>query len=147
MRRFVVLLALIAAALIVPAAQADAPLIVPAPAVDFTDLADCAFPVAVHFTANGQTAKIFSDGTIIVTGPLAVTLSANGKSVSMNISGPATISPSGTVVGHGVGVGPTLLPNGEITLAYNAGNIVVSDYPAVVTRGHILLDVCAALAP
>ncbi|MFN2629584.1 MAG: hypothetical protein ABR569_13255 [Gaiellaceae bacterium] len=69
MRKLLFGLLLVVGMLGVPVAQADAPVIVPAPAVDFTNTT-CAFPVAVHITANGETAKIFSDGTIIVSGRL-----------------------------------------------------------------------------
>ena len=140
-----VLLVAVAALLSVPVAQADPPTIVPAPGVDFTDTTSCAFPVDVHYTVNGETAKIFSDGKVIVTGPLAATFSANGKTVALNIAGPATISGE-SVIGHGVGAGPTLLPNGQTTLAYNAGVVDISGPVAVIVHGHVLLDICAALA-
>ena len=103
--KLALVLAVAAALLSVPVAQATPPTIVPAPGVDFTDTTSCGFDVDVHLTANGQTAKIFSDGTIIVTGPLAATFSANGKSVALNVSGPATITGE-SVIGHGVGAGP-----------------------------------------
>jgi hypothetical protein len=134
-----------AALLSVPVAQATPPTIVPAPGVDFTDTTSCGFDVDVHYTTNGETAKIFSDGKIIVTGPLAATFSANGKSVTLNIAGPATITGE-SVIGHGVGAGPTLLPNGQTTLAYNAGVVDISGAAGVIIHGHVLLDICAALA-
>jgi hypothetical protein len=138
-------LAVAAALLSVPVAQATPPTIVPAPSFDFTDTTSCGFDVDIHYTTAGETAKIFSDGTLIVTGPLAATFSADGKSVSLNIAGPATIT-SESVVGHGVGVGPTLLPNGQTTLAYNAGTVDISGPAGVIVHGHLLLDICAALA-
>jgi hypothetical protein len=142
--KLALVLTVAAALLSVPVAQATPPTIVPAPGVDFTDTTSCGFDVHVHLTANGQTAKIFSDGKIIVTGPLAATFSAdNGKSVSLNIAGPATITGE-SVIGHGVGAGPTLLPDGQITLAYNAGTVDV--LAGVIIHGHMLLDICAALA-
>jgi len=147
-RRLSFALALVVAMLAVPVALADPPVIVPAPAVDFTDSTSCAFPVAIHFTANGETAKIFSDRTIIVTGPLAATFSANGKSVSLNISGPVKISPTGVAIAHGLGAGPVLLPNGQVTLAYFAGPVDISTGTGgVPLNGHLRLDLCAALAP
>jgi hypothetical protein len=148
-----VFLAIVIAAFAVPAvAQADPPLIVPAQAGDSVDTTSCDFPVAVHFTANGQTAKIFSSGRVIVTGPLAAEFSANGKTVSLNIAGPATITeaPDGsvTIIGRGVGAGPFQTPNG-VTLAYAAGPVSVSPTgdPYVLLHGTIRLDICAALAP
>jgi hypothetical protein len=142
-------LALLATVLVVGAAQATPPVIVPAPDVDRTDMT-CEFPVEIHFTTNGETAKIFSDGSIIVTGPLAATYSANGYSVSLNIAGPAMISPTGAVTTHGVGAGPTVLPNGELTLAYLAAgqvDIDTASRTAELLHGHLLLDICAALVP
>src|SRR5215471_13613766 len=107
-------LALLATVLVIGAAQATPPVFVPAPIPDFTfPDAICGFPVQVHFTVNAETAKIFSDGTIIVTGPLVATYSANGKSVTLNISGPGIIHPSGTATGFGVQAGPGMLSNGE----------------------------------
>jgi hypothetical protein len=138
-------LAAVAALLSVPVALATPPTIFPAPGNDFTDTTSCGFDVAVHYTTNGETAKIFSDGRISVTGPLAATFSANQKIVSLNISGPATIDGE-SVIGHGVGAGPTLLPNGQTTLAYNAGTVDISGPTGVIIHGHMLLDICAALA-
>jgi hypothetical protein len=143
--KLALVLAFAAALLIVPVAQATPPTIVPAPGFDFTDTTSCGFDVAIHYTTNGETAKIFSDGTIIVTGPLAASFSAHGKSVTLNIAGLVTIT-SESVLGHGVGAGPTLLPNGQTTLAYNAGTVDISGPAAVIIHGHILLDICAALA-
>jgi hypothetical protein len=121
-------------------------MIVQAPSGDFTDTTTCGFDVDVHYTTNNETAKIFSDGTIIVTGPLTATFSADdGKSVTLNIAGPATIT-SESVIGHGVGAGPTLLPNGQTTLAYNAGTVDISGPAGVIIHGHMLLDICDALA-
>ena len=145
MRRFLLLAAVVAAAVAVPAAQADAPVITPVPATDFPDTT-CGFSVQVHYTMSDETAKIFSNGTVIVTGPIKATFSANGKSVSLNISGPAMIRGE-SVIGFGVGAGPTLLPNGQTTLAYNAGPADISGPAAVILHGHMLLDICAALAP
>lgn len=145
MRRFLLFTAVVAVAVAVPAAQAAPPVIVPAPGTDFTDTT-CGFPVQIHYTTNGETAKIFSDGTVIVTGPLGATFSANGKTVSLNIAGPAMFR-GDTAIGHGVGVGPVLLPNGTTTLAYSAGQVGDITTVGVPLHGHLLLDICAALAP
>jgi hypothetical protein len=144
--KLALVLAVAAALLSVPVAQATPPTIFPAPGLDFTDTTSCGFDVAIHYTTNGETAKIFSDGKIIVTGPLAASFSTDdGKSVTLNIAGPATIT-SESVIGHGVGAGPTLLPDGQTTLAYNAGTVDISGPAAVIIHGHVLLDICAALA-
>ena len=134
-----------AAACLAPAALADPPTIVPVPNTDFTDTTTCGFDVAIHFTMSDETVKIFSDGTLIASGPIKATFSANGKSVSLNISGPGMIRGE-TVVGHGIGAGPTLLPDGRVTLAQNAGQIDISGPAGVIEHGHMLLDICAALA-
>jgi hypothetical protein len=141
-------LALLATVLVVGAAQATPPTIVPAPNFDHIDMS-CEFPVEIHFTMNGETAKIFSDGSIIVTGPLKATYSANGKSLSLNIAGPATISPSGAVTAYGVGAGATVLPDGQLTLGYLAGlvDIDLTNRTAMLLHGHLVLDICAALTP
>jgi hypothetical protein len=144
--KLALVLAVAAALLSVPVTQATPPTIVPAPGFDFTDTTSCGFDVDIHYTTNGETAKIFSDGRLIVTGPLAARFSADdGKSVTLNIAGPAMITGE-SVTGHGVGTGPTLLPNGQTTLAYNAGTVDISGPAGVIIHGHMLLDICAALA-
>ena len=142
-------LALLVTVLVVGAAQATPPVIAPAPFLDFTDETTCGFPLEVHFTVNGQLAKTFSDGTVRVTGPVKATYTANGKSVSLNIAGPAEISPTGTVTARGVGAGPTVLPNGELTFGYLAGLVDpdITTGTVVLLHGHLVLDICAALAP
>ena len=142
-------LTLLVTVLVVGVAQATPPVIEPAPFADFTDETTCGFPLEVHFTVNGQTAKIFSDGTIRVTGPVKATYTANGKSLSLNIAGPAQISPTGVVTVRGVGAGPTVLPNGDLTFGYltGVGEIDFTNGVVVLLQGHLLLDICAALAP
>ena len=142
-------LALLVTVLVVGAAQAAPPVIVPAPFADFTDTTTCGFPLEVHFTVNRETAKIFSDGTIRVTGPVKATYTANGKSVSLNIAGPGEISPTGTFTAQGVGAGPTELPNGELTFGYLAGQVEIdiTAGTALLLNGHLVLDICATLAP
>jgi len=79
-------------------------------------------------------------------------VSANGKTVSFNVSGPEfiTFNPDGsvTLIGRGVGFGPTQTANG-VTLAYNAGVVSIDPATGIATieHGTTLLDVCAALAP
>jgi hypothetical protein len=127
-----------------PIAQGDPPTVTPAPQTDFVDTSSCAFPVSVHFTINGETTKTFTNGTTIITGPLFAQFSANGKTVSLNVSGPVKLTASGAFLARGVGAGPTLTPSG-IVLAYSAG--VVDASSGVLEHGHILLNICAALAP
>ena len=151
MRRLIVGVLLLTATVAAPIALAG-PVRVPAPASDFTDGTTCGFAVHVHFTVNGESAITFDDGRVIVTGPLSAQFSANGKSVTLNISGPVTVIPAGNavmIVGRGVGAGPFLLPDGSTTLAYAAGPATVDPTggPAVLKHGTFLLDICAALAP
>jgi hypothetical protein len=140
-----------AALLAASIAQAAPPTIAPAPGSNFVDTTSCAFPVSVTFVVNGQTAKTFTGGRTIVTGPLAVEFAANGKTVTLNISGPATITATAssvTVVGHGLGAGPVNTPGGGITLGYQAGLVSIDPNTGVGTLEHgtFLLDICAALA-
>jgi hypothetical protein len=51
----------------------------------------CAFSVSVHYALSCETAKVFDSGTVIITGPLTTTFSANGKTVLLNVPGPATL--------------------------------------------------------
>jgi hypothetical protein len=153
MRSKLLALSLVAAAAIAaPVARADRPIITPAPSADFVDTTSCAFPVTVHFTVNRETAKTFANGTTIITGPLFAQYSANGKSLTLDISGPGklTISNgSALFIGHGVGAGPLVTPNGVI-LAYAAGRVTISTTPtlsATLLNGHVLLNICDALAP
>jgi hypothetical protein len=151
MHRLALLFAILAAAIAVPAAQANPPTRVPFPSSDFVDSTSCAFPVSIHVVTNGETAMIFSDGTVIVTGPLVWQFSANGKTITRNISGPVKITPladgSVLVIGHGVGAGPlTNGPNGSM-LALVAGMVNLNpDGTATLLHGTVLLDICAALA-
>jgi hypothetical protein len=72
MRKLLVLLMAMTAgaAAAAPDVFADPPTITPSPATDYVDMTSCAFPVSVHFTVNGETAKTFASGTTIITGPL-----------------------------------------------------------------------------
>jgi archaellum component FlaF (FlaF/FlaG flagellin family) len=148
MRKFGALFAVASGLAGVPVAQAAPPTITPAPAEDYVDTT-CGFPVSVHFTANGETMKTFSDGTVLITGPLKADFSASGRTVSLNLSGPTSIRPSGdsvTILGHGVGAGPVDTADGQ-TLAYVAGQVTVSpDGAGVLQDGTMLLDLCQALA-
>jgi hypothetical protein len=154
MRKLLVLLMAMTAgaAAAAPDVFADPPTVTPSPATDYVDMTSCAFPVSVHFTVNGETAKTFTSGTTIITGPLFAEYSANGKSITLNISGPGTVTVSNgsvLIILHGVGAGPLVTPNG-VVLAYTAGPVsVVSTSPleGVLEHGTVLLNICDALAP
>ena len=134
-----------------PLARADRPTISPAPQADYVDTTSCAFPVATHFAVNDEVAKAFTSGTTIITGPLFATYAANGKSVTLNISGPGTATVSGgsvLITGHGVAAGPLVTPNG-LVLSYTAGVVAISTSPTlegVLERGTVLMNICDALA-
>jgi hypothetical protein len=72
--------------------------------------------------------------------------------VTLSLSGPATITPqpdgSVTILGHGVGAGTLLLPDGSVTLAWTAGQASLSPTGGanVLLHGTLKLDICAALA-
>lgn len=152
MRRFLVLVALmtVGAVIAAPNVYADQPTITPSPATDLVDTT-CGFPVSVHYVVNDQTAKAFTSGKTIITGPLVAEFTANRKTITLNISGPATVTASDRsafVVGHGVGAGPLVTPSG-LVLAYTAGVVSVSTSPTlegVLQHGTMKLNICAALA-
>jgi hypothetical protein len=153
MRKLLLLLTLMTAgaAIAAPGANADQPTITSAPSTDFVDTS-CGFPVSVHFVVNNETAKTFTNGTTIITGPLFAELSANGKTITLNTSGPGTITVSGSSVMitiHGVAFGELLTPKGPV-LVQTAGKVsVVSLSPpqGVLEHGKVLLNICSALAP
>jgi hypothetical protein len=145
MRRFWFLIAVGAAAMIVPTAQAGSPTFTPSPPASFTDTTSCGFPVYIQGSA-GQTEKDFSNGTTIVTGPLTATFSANGKTITVTIPGPLVAISGHGFYGQGLYGGPLQLPNGE-TLAIAAGTVDVSGFPAVLVHGTVVLNLCTALAP
>jgi hypothetical protein len=138
------LLVVVAAAVIAPAARADSPTFTPLPAFTFTDTT-CGFDVLIQASA-GETLKEFSNGSVIVSGPLSATLSANGKTITVNIPGPFIAISGHTATGLGLGLIPIQLPDGRVTLAYVAGPVDESGFPTLV-HGKVLLDLCAALAP
>ena len=153
MRKLLVLIVMMTAgaAIAAPNAFADQPMITPAPSTDFVDTS-CGFPVSVHFVANNETAKTFTNGTTLITGRLFAELSANGKSITLNTSGPGRITVSGgsvMITIHGVAFGELLTPNGPV-LVQTAGAVsVVSLSPpqGVLEHGTVLLNICTALAP
>lgn len=147
MRRSLLLLMVMAAALLVPTAQASPPTFIPQQSFSFTDPTTCGFDVNVD-VVSGETLRLFSKGNVLVTGPLSATFSGNGKSVTAKIPGP-TIGISGhTLLGKGITAGdPILLPDGKVTIAVVAGTVDESVvFPTVLVRGTVLLDVCAALS-
>jgi hypothetical protein len=136
-----------------PSAAADKPIIEPAPFGEFTGQYCEDFLVRVRETTNRGTAKIFSDGSVIITGTLNVDVTnlETGKTISLNISGPAMFSSDGTtLVGVGKWLffgeagflgrpGPTLeIFNGRFTLDLADGTFV--------RRTGTVRELCAELA-
>jgi hypothetical protein len=145
MRRSLLLLIVLAAALVVPTAHASPPTFIPQPNDSFID-PTCGFDTTVDL-ASGETLRLFSNGNLLVTGPLTATFSANGKSVTVNASGPLIVTSGHTLFGQGITVGPIQLPDGRLTIATVAGTEDDSTFPAVLVHGTVLLDICAALSP
>jgi hypothetical protein len=149
MRKFT-LLTLVVAAIAVPVARADQPGRFGLTSFDTVDTTSCAFPVAVHITSQGETLTVFSNRSLI-TGPIFAEFSANGKSVSINTSGPGffTSNPDGsvTIVARGVSSGPLQTGNG-VTIGYWAGVATIDPATGIATLedGTLLLDICAALS-
>jgi hypothetical protein len=95
-------------------AQADKPTRLPAPVTpgdEYTVTENCPFDVKVTPLANKEKTTIFSDGRVLVTGTLKVRLTNldTGKSVDVNISGPATFTPNEDGSFTGVFKGRTLV--------------------------------------
>jgi hypothetical protein len=126
----------------------------PFPAVPDMYLPFCAAtagPVFLHTDVDKEYIKTFtkSDGTVVqrVNGRLVATFSANGKSVTVNNSGPTTITfyPDGsiTIFGRGLnGVGNSTglwVTSGRIDVNPADGSLLRHD-------GHSV-DICALLMP
>ncbi len=147
--------ALAAAALLVPSAAADKPIKAPLPAADATGQFCEDFQVRVHVTDNKEVIHIFSSGVSLITGvfKVEVTNVTTGKTLALNISGPGKISADGsTLSAHGRWLlfgeagqlpGPDpgmILVSGHSTLQLGPTGIVSMEL-----RGHVE-DVCALLA-
>jgi hypothetical protein len=146
---------------LVGTAQAAAPVTFTLPGTDTAGgNGYCPFAVSVTYT-NNQQARPGPNG--ITTGNATATVSANGKTLTYNVSGPskATYFPDGNL--HtAVAGGPNLLYttvdssySGVPQLAYSTGHVQFSltdaAPPSGVTTAYSLngsrTDVCAALAP
>jgi hypothetical protein len=137
------------------AALAEPPTRVPAPSPDFTGRYCADFDVLVHPAINKETATIFSDGRVIITGTFTVDLTnlASNKTITVNASGPVFFSSDGSV---GVFGGRTLLfgeagtfgPNPELSL--QSGVVTITFTPtggiASITRTGHADDLCSLLA-
>jgi hypothetical protein len=110
--------------------------------------------VVAHISVNREYILTFAekDGSLRfgINGFVQSTVTANGKTLAFNTSGPAmiTVNPDGTTesiisTGHTFAIGPTgpntgiILVTGRITIDLATGNIIV-------LSGHVT-DVCALL--
>jgi hypothetical protein len=119
----------------------------------------CAFTVQVDVLVNREKLTTFSDGTQRASGALKVRLTntTSGESIVVNASGPATFRTlsDGTVVQTGRGLGLQPFPagasiTGKAEFLQFSGPEMLEFYPdgsfKEVERGHVKLDVCAALS-
>jgi hypothetical protein len=136
-----------------PSAAADKPIQVPAPFGSFTGQFCADFAVRISETTNRGTTKIFSDGSAMTTGTLKVDVTnlETGKTIALNISGPARFSSDGTTL---VGTGRWLL-FGEAgflgrpgpTLETSVGTLVINlGDTTLVSRTGTSRELCAELA-
>jgi hypothetical protein len=109
---------------------------------------------------NRETVTTFSNGTQLITGAVKYRLtntSDPAKSLVVNPSGPATLVPQndGTIILTGRGLGLQPFPadasiTGKAELLLVSGREVLQLNPdgsfQEITRAHVKLDVCAALA-
>jgi hypothetical protein len=136
------------------------------PAEPFTlDASFCGFEVGVTFPVNKGFSKILkvADGsmTFLSTGSLRVSLAnlETGKTIAENVSGPAkfTVHPDGSATLHGRGRGLSILGPADaarfglpsVAVVAGAGTVEIAPdgtFTSVSLRGHVLVDVCAALS-
>jgi hypothetical protein len=144
---------MVVAALAVPVAAADKPVIEPLPAEDFTIPASiCGFEVMVEILTNKSKAITFSDGRTMITGALSARLTNlddQTRSIVLNIPGPETFDESGVLTA----TGPWLwfFEAGDLgegsppILTYTTGRVRIDD-----TGFHLLagrqIDLCPLLA-
>ena len=143
-----------AAALFIPPAFADKPVIVPSPFPDATGRYCEDFDVLVHATTNKGRTKIFSSGAIMFTGSLKVEVTNldSGKTIALNISGPGKISDAGDVL---TGTGAWLFfgeegffgPGSPPELSTNNGRIEIDlTDGSFISRIGQSVDLCPVLA-
>lgn len=144
---------LLVAAISVPVAAADKPVIEPLPAEDFVVPASvCGFDVLVEFLQNKGKAITFSDGGTIITGALKVRLTNVAdptSSIVLNIPGPGKFDASGALTA----TGPWLFfflpgelgPGSPAMLAYVAGRVRI-DETGFHQLGGTRTDLCPVLA-
>ena len=147
MRRLSVLFGTVAlVALAIPTAFAARPTITPVnnpPDQTFKDVCP-SFVVNVHYDVDREKVIAFSNGDFLITGTLKATLTATtGKSLSINVSGPArfVFDANGdlTIYAAGAGFGPL---GGTLALGHG---LVIIGATGIETHGNFV-DLCAVLA-
>jgi hypothetical protein len=141
---------MLVAAISVPVAAADKPVIEPVPAEDFTIPASiCGFEVMAEILTNKEKAIMFSDGRTMVTGALKVgltNLDDPTRSIVLNIPGPGAFDVSGALTATGPWLfffAPGDLGEGSAPLlAYTTGRVLVDD-----TGFHLLAGKQTNLCP
>jgi hypothetical protein len=148
----VALAALLAAALVAPAALADQPTREPLPSPpSFTISGSCSFDVVVDVLVNKEFITTFTSGKQIITGRLVVRVTNQAKpskSLVLQISGPgiedlsspSTFNLSGTSLIFFPGV--LLLTRGPISLTFDESGNVIS----FTRKSASAVDLCAVLA-
>jgi hypothetical protein len=133
-RSLITAVAVLATSLVLAApAAADKPIVVPSPFGEFTGQYCEDFAVRIRETTNRGKMIIFSSGAAVVTGTLKVEVTnlETGKTISLNISGPAMFSSDGTTL---IGPGAWLLfgepgffgPGSPAMLETNHGRLVIN---------------------
>jgi hypothetical protein len=121
----------------VQVASADPPTRSPAPSPPVSGRFCPGFGVLVNPVINSEYAITFSNGATTVTGRFVVDLTANGKTIQVNASGPVFFSPDGSTVtlrgntlvfgaagDFGPGSPPTLrLVSGVVVVTVGSGGV------------------------
>lgn len=150
---FVIALTAVAAVLLAPTALADKPVKEPAPFGEFTGQYCEDFAVRIVATTDQETMKTFSDGSAMITGSLKVDVTnlENGKTIALNISGPATFTADGAML---IGTGrwlffgePGFFGRPGPTLELSIGRFTLDLATETLTsRNGTVRQLCGALA-
>lgn len=136
-----------------PSALADKPLREFLPATSVTlDAAVCGFPVEISFESK-EFITTFSSGMQIVTGRFTAQLTGNGKTITVNVSGPVfitgdevTLRGGSILLANPGDFGPgqpgvLLLANGPVTITPDENGLPLFDFTSART-----VDLCPVLA-
>jgi len=124
----------------------------------------CGFKIRVTLPAAKEYEKVLkaSDGsmTTLVTGSLKITFTnpGTGKAITENVSGPAKVihHPDGSITLYGKGHNGIFLapadqkrfglPGVSVTAGARTESVGASGITSLSLKGHVLVDVCAALS-